>query len=89
MNGPSTDELHSRLRACIERLDDAIAAARGDTVIDITDMEAEVERLSRAIMNAPIAMGHEVQGDVAAMIARFDMLEDELRALRDRAGQSV
>lgn len=84
---PTAAELQTRLEACINRLDDAIAAARADQVISIADMEFEVERLSRAIMNAPIATGHEVQSQVAAMIARFDMLEGELRALQDRTGQ--
>ena len=50
-------------------------------------MEAEIESLSRTIMAAPIATGHEVQGMVGQMIARFDTLEGALTILRDDAAR--
>lgn len=84
----SAPALRERIEACIARLDGAIDAARADKIVNIKDMEAEVESLSQAIMNAPIATGHEVQGVLGIMIARFDTLEGELRALQDRAGSA-
>ena len=85
MTNVSAEELKARLNACIARLDDAIAAAHGGNVVSMQDMEAEVDSLYRAIMAAPIATGHEVQGTVAIMIARLDTLEGALTILRDEA----
>ena len=83
----SVDELKARLNACITRLDEAIAAAQDGTIVSVADMEAEIESLSRTIMAAPIATGHEVQGMVGQMIARFDTLEGALTILRDDAAR--
>ena len=79
--------LGDRLQACIDRLDDAVARARAGEVAPMTGMEREVDSLSAAIMAAPVAVGHELQPLVAGVVARLDMLESELRALRDRAAQ--
>ena len=89
MTTASAEELKARLAACIARLDDAIAAAQGGTIVSVADMEAEVESLSRAIMAAPIATGHEVQGTVGIMIARLDTLEGALTILRDDAARDA
>lgn len=88
MNNPLTaEELAARLQLCIDRLDDAIVAAREARAVDVADMETEVERLCDGIGNAPVETGHAVQGLVAGMIARLDMLESELRAQRDEAAR--
>lgn len=80
------DELAAGLQKCIDRLDEAILSARNGQAVTISDMESEVVRLCAAISNAPVQTGHAVQGLVAGMIARLDMLETELRALRDAQG---
>ncbi|MBU0859238.1 MAG: hypothetical protein KJ667_04825 [Alphaproteobacteria bacterium] len=80
-----SEEISTRLQACIDRLDDAILATRNGEAVSIVAMEAEVEALCNAISHAPIQTGHAVQGLVAGMIARLDMLESDLRTLRDNA----
>lgn len=82
-NNPDREELAAGLQKCIDRLDEAILAARNGQALLLTDMESEVVRLCAVIGNAPAETGQAVQGLVAGMIARLDMLEAELRALRD------
>jgi hypothetical protein len=89
MTNVSAEDLKARINACIARLDDAIAAAQDGTVASMKDMETEVDSLYRAIMAAPIATGHEVQGAVAIMIARLDTLEGALTVLRDEAASEL
>ena len=85
----TAEELGERLQRCIDRLDDAILATRNGQAVSVTDMESEVVQLCAAIGNAPVETGHSVQGLVAGMIARLDMLESELRILRDAQGNET
>lgn len=80
----SIPDLPTRLQRCIDRLDDAIARARQDEVATVSDMESEVNALSAALLKMPMAEAAMLQGQVASMIARLDMLETELRALQAR-----
>ena len=82
-------DLNVRLQACLDRLDDAIARARAGEIAPMTGMEAEMDALSASILAAPVAVGHDVQPLVAGVVARLDMLESELRGLRDRALQQA
>lgn len=81
------EDLNARLQAQIDRLDEAIARARMDEIDQIAGMDDDVQKLCNEILAAPLAVGHAVQSRVASMIARLDMLESELRGLRERAIQ--
>jgi hypothetical protein len=86
-NESRTERLTRRLQQQIDRLDEAIARARMDEVDAMDGMDNDVQALCAEILAAPVEVGHAVQPRVASMIARLDMLESELRLLRERAIQ--
>ena len=85
----SSDDMKEMLDNKVALIDKAIEKIRQNSVTDLQSLEEDILKFCAALANLPPEDAIRYEPDIARMIARLDVLAEELEAFQERTKKLI